>query len=131
MPVQQLYVLFDPVSGRKKLEQQNLSPSQIENLEDRCLMLICKVLEKSNYALLTDDEYTVATSGHYLLDFQIAVDSSKVRIANFSSVTSRLQHKGKGSSLGFVSIILCCFELLLPLYCNVYLQLAVLAICCR
>lgn len=31
--MQQLYSLFDPVSGEKRLEQQNLTPEEIETLE--------------------------------------------------------------------------------------------------
>jgi hypothetical protein len=31
--MQQLYSLFDPVSGEKRLEQQNLSSDEIDTLE--------------------------------------------------------------------------------------------------
>jgi hypothetical protein len=33
LDLQQLYSLFDPVSGEKRLEQQNLTPEEIETLE--------------------------------------------------------------------------------------------------
>jgi hypothetical protein len=31
--MQQLYSLFDPVSGKERLQQQNLTPEEIETLE--------------------------------------------------------------------------------------------------
>lgn len=42
--LQQLYSLFDPVSGAKKLEQQNLSPTEIHVLEQNFLTFLFQVL---------------------------------------------------------------------------------------
>jgi hypothetical protein len=42
--LQQLYSLFDPVSGAKKLEQQNLSPTEIDVLEQNFLTYLFQVL---------------------------------------------------------------------------------------
>ena len=36
------------------------------------------VMEKSGFKLLSDEEYAVSVRGKYLVDFPIAVDSSKV-----------------------------------------------------
>jgi hypothetical protein len=41
--LQQLYSLFDPVSGAKKLEQQNLSPEEIDVLEQNFLTYLFQV----------------------------------------------------------------------------------------
>ena len=76
--VQQLYVLFDPVAGRAKLEAQNLSPKQVETLEERCVTTVMNVMEKSGFKLLSDAEYAVSVRGKYLVDFPIAVDTTKV-----------------------------------------------------
>ena len=42
--LQQLYSLFDPVYGAKKLEQQNLSPTEINVLEQNFLTCLFQVL---------------------------------------------------------------------------------------
>lgn len=42
--LQQLYSLFDPVSGAQKLEQQNLSPEEIDVLEQNFLTYVFQVL---------------------------------------------------------------------------------------
>lgn len=42
--LQQLYSLFDPVHGAKKLEQQNLPPEEIDVLEQNFLMYLFQVL---------------------------------------------------------------------------------------
>ncbi|KAL5203687.1 hypothetical protein ABZP36_008558 [Zizania latifolia] len=74
----QLYALFDPVNGAKSLEQQSLTPNEIETLELSFLTYLFQVMEKSNFKLLSDEEYEVAQSGHYLLNLPIKVDESKV-----------------------------------------------------
>ncbi|XP_031255897.1 uncharacterized protein LOC116113872 [Pistacia vera] len=74
----QLYSLFDPVSGAQKLEQQNLSPAEIDTLEQNFLTYLFQVMEKSNFKITTDDEIDVALSGQYLLNLPISVDESKV-----------------------------------------------------
>ncbi|KAG8048661.1 hypothetical protein GUJ93_ZPchr0009g1281 [Zizania palustris] len=74
----QLYSLFDPVSGEKRLEQQNLTPEEIETLEFNFMTYLFQVMEKSNFKLLSDEEYDVAQSGRYLLNLPIQVDESKL-----------------------------------------------------
>ncbi|GJN40585.1 hypothetical protein PR202_gb29821 [Eleusine coracana subsp. coracana] len=74
----QLYSLFDPVSGEKRLEQQNLTPDEIESLEFNFMTYLFQVMEKSNFKLLSDEEYNIAQSGKYLLNLPIKVDESKL-----------------------------------------------------
>ncbi|KAK3003358.1 hypothetical protein RJ639_020178 [Escallonia herrerae] len=74
----QLYSLFDPVHGAQKLEQQNLSPEEIDILEQNFLTYLFQVMEKSNFKIATDDEIDVAHSGQYLLNLPITVDESKL-----------------------------------------------------
>ncbi|KAG2405282.1 uncharacterized protein HKW66_Vig0045370 [Vigna angularis] len=79
----QLYSLFDPVHGAQKLEQQNLSPEEIDVLEQNFLTYLFQVMEKSNFKIVTDDEIDVAHSGQYLLNLPITVDESKLLISVF------------------------------------------------
>ncbi|KAJ6674779.1 AMINOPEPTIDASE (DUF3754) [Salix viminalis] len=74
----QLYSLFDPVSGAKKLEQQNLSPTEIHVLEQNFLTFLFQVMDKSNFKITSEDEIDVALSGQYLLNIPIKVDESKL-----------------------------------------------------
>ncbi|KAK1437621.1 hypothetical protein QVD17_03415 [Tagetes erecta] len=74
----QLYALFDPVYGPQKLEQQNLSSEEVDNLEQNFLTYMFKVLEKSNFKIATNEEIAVAQSGQYLLNLPISVDESKL-----------------------------------------------------
>ncbi|KAK4760248.1 hypothetical protein SAY87_005141 [Trapa incisa] len=74
----QLYSLFDPVHGAKKLEQQNLSSQETDVLEQNFLTYLFQVMEKSNFKVTTDDEIDVALSGQYLLNLPISVDESKL-----------------------------------------------------
>uniref|UniRef100_A0A0E0MFY3 Aminopeptidase n=1 Tax=Oryza punctata TaxID=4537 RepID=A0A0E0MFY3_ORYPU len=74
----QLYALFDPVNGVKSLEQQSLTQDEIETLELNFLTYMFQIMEKSNFKLLSDEEYDVAQSGQYLLNLPIKVDESKV-----------------------------------------------------
>ncbi|MBA0614729.1 hypothetical protein Godav_014982 [Gossypium davidsonii] len=62
----QLYSLFDPVNGARKLQQQNLSSEEVD------------VMEKSNFKIATDEEIDVAHAGQYLLNLPITVDESKI-----------------------------------------------------
>lgn len=48
--LQQLYSLFDPVSGAQKLEQQNLSPEEIDVLEQNFLTYVFQVLLLLSFA---------------------------------------------------------------------------------
>ncbi|KAL6890217.1 hypothetical protein ACP4OV_008980 [Aristida adscensionis] len=74
----QLYALFDPVYGQKSLEQQSMTTDEIERLELTFLTYLFQIMEKSNFKLLSDEEYEVAQSGQYLLNLPIKVDESKV-----------------------------------------------------
>lgn len=74
----QLYSLFDPVSGAQKLDQQNLSPEEVDVLEQNFLTYLFQVMEKSNFKIATDEEIDVAQSGQYLLNLPISVDESKL-----------------------------------------------------
>ncbi|WCJ40244.1 hypothetical protein M5689_021174 [Euphorbia peplus] len=74
----QLFSLFDPVSGAKKLEQQNLSPEEVDVLEQNFLTYLFQVMEKSNFKIATDDEIDVALSGQYLSNLPITVDEAKL-----------------------------------------------------
>uniref|UniRef100_A0A453K4G4 Uncharacterized protein n=1 Tax=Aegilops tauschii subsp. strangulata TaxID=200361 RepID=A0A453K4G4_AEGTS len=74
----QLYSLFDPVNGEKRLEQQNLTPEEIDTLEFNFMTYLFQIMEKSNFKLLSDEEYDVAQSGKYLLNLPIKVDESKL-----------------------------------------------------
>ncbi|MCO5568996.1 hypothetical protein L7F22_022701 [Adiantum nelumboides] len=82
--IMQLYSLFDPVHGAKKLEQQSLSPARVDSLEQQFVYHLVKILEKSNYKLLSEEEVEIATSGQYLLNLPIVVDSSKLDSKLFS-----------------------------------------------
>ncbi|KAK4754677.1 hypothetical protein SAY87_002781 [Trapa incisa] len=74
----QLYSLFDPVHGTRKLEQQNLSSEETDVLEQNFLTYLFQVMDKSNFKVTTDDEIDVALSGQYLLNLPISVDESKL-----------------------------------------------------
>ncbi|XP_057489339.1 uncharacterized protein LOC130775209 isoform X2 [Actinidia eriantha] len=73
-----LYSLFDPIHGAEKLEQQNLTPEEIDVLEQNFLMYLFQIMEKSNFKMTTDEEIDVALSGQYLLTLPIIVDESKI-----------------------------------------------------
>ncbi|KAJ0980994.1 hypothetical protein J5N97_009249 [Dioscorea zingiberensis] len=74
----QLYSLFDPVHGGRRLEQQDLSSDEIDILEQNFLTYFFKVMEQSNFKIVTDEEIDVAQSGQYLLNLPIKVDESKL-----------------------------------------------------
>ncbi|KAL2939525.1 Ketol-acid reductoisomerase (NADP(+)) [Bienertia sinuspersici] len=74
----QLYALFDPVYGAQKLEQQNLSPEEIDVLEENFLSYMMQVMDKSNFKVVSDEENEVAHTGQYLLNLPISVDESKI-----------------------------------------------------
>ncbi|KAG6495696.1 hypothetical protein ZIOFF_043522 [Zingiber officinale] len=101
----QLYSLFDPIHGNQRLKQQNIPSQEINDLElnflkyffqvcqfpwewhlailfgtpaESQLGMLLKVMEKSNFKLVTDDEIEVAQSGQYLLNLPIKVDESKL-----------------------------------------------------
>ncbi|GAB4848620.1 hypothetical protein Ancab_003326 [Ancistrocladus abbreviatus] len=74
----QLYSLFDPVHGAQKLEQQHLSPEEIDTLEQNFLAYLFQVMDKSNFKIATNEEIEVALSGQYRLNLPITVDESKL-----------------------------------------------------
>ncbi|XP_049383319.1 uncharacterized protein LOC125847697 isoform X2 [Solanum stenotomum] len=74
----QLYSLFDPVNGAQKLEQQKLSPDEIDVLEQNFLTYLFQIMDKSNFKIASDEEIDVAHSGQYLLNLPISVDESKL-----------------------------------------------------
>ncbi|XP_030956203.1 uncharacterized protein LOC115978324 isoform X1 [Quercus lobata] len=72
----QLYTLFDPIHGAQKLEQQNLTPEEVDEFEIKFLMHLFQVMDKSNFRITTDDEIEVALSAQYRLNLPIVVDES-------------------------------------------------------
>nr|XP_012567443.1 uncharacterized protein LOC101503058 isoform X2 [Cicer arietinum] len=74
----QLYSLFDPISGSKKLEQQGLTSEKTDEFEQNFLTHLFQVMKKSNFKIATDDEINVALSGQYLLNLPIIVDEFKL-----------------------------------------------------
>ncbi|XP_021895653.1 uncharacterized protein LOC110812981 isoform X2 [Carica papaya] len=74
----QLYALFEPVHGAHKLEQQNLTPEDIDVLEQNFITYLFEVMEKSNFKMMTDEEIDVALSAQYRLNLPIAVDETKL-----------------------------------------------------
>lgn len=74
----QLYSLFDPVHGRKKLESLHLSPAKVDKMEQRFLKTLFQVMEQSNFQILSDAEVELANAGQYLVNMPIAVNKSKL-----------------------------------------------------
>ncbi|KAF8046690.1 hypothetical protein N665_3518s0007 [Sinapis alba] len=74
----QLYSLFEPVRGAHRLQQQNLSPHDIDVLEHQFLQHLFQVMEKSNFKVITNEEIQVALSAQYRLNLPIVVDETKL-----------------------------------------------------
>ncbi|WVZ14271.1 hypothetical protein V8G54_011837 [Vigna mungo] len=74
----QIYSLFDPVSGAKKLEQQKISSEEVDVLEQNFLAYLFEVMKKSNFKIATQEEIDIALSGQYLLNLPITVNESKL-----------------------------------------------------
>ncbi|XP_022641389.1 uncharacterized protein LOC106767374 [Vigna radiata var. radiata] len=74
----QIYSLFDPVSGAKKLEQQKISNEEVDVLEQNFLAYLFEVMKKSNFKIATQEEIDIALSGQYLLNLPITVNESKL-----------------------------------------------------
>ncbi|WOL00962.1 hypothetical protein Cni_G09675 [Canna indica] len=74
----QLFSLFDPVCGERRLEQHKLSANEIDRLELNFLKYFFQVMEKSNFTIVDDEEIEVAQSGQYLLHLPIKVDEKKL-----------------------------------------------------
>ncbi|CAN0876016.1 hypothetical protein LINGRAHAP2_LOCUS11055 [Linum grandiflorum] len=72
----QLYALFEPVHGDRKIEQQNLTPEDVDICERNFLNCLFQVMERSNFKVTTDDEIEVALSAQYRLNLPIVVDDS-------------------------------------------------------
>ncbi|KAM7278738.1 hypothetical protein ACFE04_005872 [Oxalis oulophora] len=81
----QLYAFFEPVYGARKLEEQNLTPEQIDVYEQNFLSYLFQIMEKSNFKVATDDEIDVALSAQYRLNLPIVVDESKIDSKLFTS----------------------------------------------
>ncbi|TXG54957.1 hypothetical protein EZV62_020213 [Acer yangbiense] len=74
----QLYALFEPVYGASKLNQQNLTPDDIDCLEQNFLNYLFEVMDKSNFKITSIDEIEIALSAQYRLNLPIVVDESKL-----------------------------------------------------
>ncbi|KQK11333.1 uncharacterized protein LOC100835927 [Brachypodium distachyon] len=74
----ELFALFDPVHGAKKLQQQNFSSDEVDILEQNFLTYFFQVMQKSNFNIVSDDEVELAHSGQYLLNLPIKVDEAKL-----------------------------------------------------
>ncbi|XP_057445818.1 uncharacterized protein LOC130737960 isoform X2 [Lotus japonicus] len=74
----QLYSLFDPLYGTQKLKNQKFTSEEIDAHEQNFLTHLFKVMKKSNFKIVTEDELNVALSGHYLLNLPITVNESKL-----------------------------------------------------
>ncbi|CAH8358565.1 unnamed protein product [Eruca vesicaria subsp. sativa] len=74
----QLYSLFEPVRGAHRLQQQNLSPDEIDVLEHQFLQHLFEVMEKSNFKVITNEEIEVALSAQYRLNLPIVVNEAKL-----------------------------------------------------
>lgn len=72
-----MYSLFDPCHGAEKLQQQNLTPDDVENLEQNFLKNLFKVMEKGHFKLYSKKEADIAASSDYLLTLPISVDESQ------------------------------------------------------
>ncbi|KAK2665997.1 hypothetical protein Ddye_004571 [Dipteronia dyeriana] len=74
----QLYAFFEPVYGASKLNQQNLTPDDIDCLEQNFLNYLFEVMDKSNFKITSVDEIEIALSAQYRLNLPIVVDESKL-----------------------------------------------------
>ncbi|KAJ6401230.1 hypothetical protein OIU84_016609 [Salix udensis] len=77
-----LYSFFEPLHGAQKLEQQNLTPEEIDVFEQDFLASLFQVMEKSNFKIATDEEIEVALSAQYRLNLPIVVNENKVRLCS-------------------------------------------------
>ncbi|XP_058003570.1 uncharacterized protein LOC110646723 isoform X2 [Hevea brasiliensis] len=88
-----LYSLFDPDTGVQKLEQQNLTPDEIDILEQNFLTCLFQVMDKSHFKIATDEEMDIALSGQYLLNLPITVDDSKLDKELLTSYFDKHHHE--------------------------------------
>ncbi|KAJ6880225.1 hypothetical protein NC652_033539 [Populus alba x Populus x berolinensis] len=80
-----LYSFFEPIHGAKKLDQQNLTPEEIDVFEQNFLASLFQVMEKSNFKIATDEEIEVALSAQYRLNLPIVVNENKLDKRLFTS----------------------------------------------
>ncbi|KAJ6680341.1 AMINOPEPTIDASE [Salix purpurea] len=80
-----LYSFFEPIHGAQKLEQQNLTPEEIDVFEQDFLASLFQVMEKSNFKIATDEEIEVALSAQYRLNLPIVVNENKLDKRLFTS----------------------------------------------
>ncbi|OMO99276.1 hypothetical protein COLO4_13386 [Corchorus olitorius] len=88
----QLFSLFEPVHGAERLEQQDLSPEEIDVLEQDFLKSLLKIINKSNFKITTDEEIDVASSGQYRLNLPIVVNESMLDKRLFSRFFAENPH---------------------------------------
>ncbi|WCJ40253.1 hypothetical protein M5689_021183 [Euphorbia peplus] len=79
------YALFEPIFGSNKMEQQNLSPEEIDIFEEKFLDCLFQVMDKSNFKLTTDSEIDVALSAQYRLNLPIVVNEVKLDTQLFTN----------------------------------------------
>eukprot|EP00897_Mesotaenium_endlicherianum_P006527 jgi/Mesen1/5902/ME000003S06933 len=72
-----IFRLFDPMDHGARLQSSNLTHGQVEELEHEFLSILMRIMAKSNYKLMSDEEMEAATSGTYLLDLPIKIDPGK------------------------------------------------------
>ncbi|XP_010524227.1 PREDICTED: uncharacterized protein LOC104802361 isoform X2 [Tarenaya hassleriana] len=74
----QLYALFEPIHGAHRLEQQKLTHDKIDALEQKFVLHLFEVMDKSNFKVITDEELEVALSAQYRLNLPIVVDETRL-----------------------------------------------------
>ncbi|CAI0555754.1 unnamed protein product [Linum tenue] len=85
----QLYALFEPIHGDRKIEQHNLTPEDVDICERHFLNCLFQVMERSNFKITTDDEIDVALAAQYRLNLPIVVDESKLDKKLFTKYFSK------------------------------------------
>ncbi|KAF2322979.1 hypothetical protein GH714_032592 [Hevea brasiliensis] len=88
----QLYALFEPIYGANKLEQQNLTPEDIDICEQKFLSCLFEVMDKSNFKIATDDEINIALSAQYRLNLPIVVNEAKLDKRLFTKYFAKNPH---------------------------------------
>ncbi|KAL9241826.1 hypothetical protein vseg_015890 [Gypsophila vaccaria] len=73
-----LYNLFEPVLGARKLEERDLTEDEIDELEQKFLVYVFQMMDKSNFKIVSNQEIEVALSGKYCINLPIKVDEDKL-----------------------------------------------------
>lgn len=68
------YMFFDP----SRVEPPKASPERLAKMEDEFIDVLFRMLEKSNYKLLSQNEFDIATTGKYLLNLPITVNKKQL-----------------------------------------------------